>query len=87
MAFPIPMSAMPTVAEVVQLLPVATEIRAQITIQAAKKKVEEVSSEHVHWPDAESKRVPLLMLISSAGKLSSHTNGAAVLCTLYFALT
>ena len=39
MAFPIPMSAMPTVAEVVQLLPVATEISAQIIIQAAKKKV------------------------------------------------
>ena len=34
---PIPINAIPTVAEVVQLLPVATEIMAQIIIQAARK--------------------------------------------------
>ncbi|CAI8318399.1 MAG: Uncharacterised protein [Bacteroidota bacterium] len=37
MAFPIPTSAIPTVADVVQLLPVATEINAQIIMHAAKK--------------------------------------------------
>ena len=36
-AFPMPTRAMPTVAEVVQLLPVATEMIAQITTQAGKK--------------------------------------------------
>ena len=36
-ARPIPMRAIPTVAEVVQLLPVAKEMIAQITIQAGKK--------------------------------------------------
>ena len=34
---PIATKAIPTVAEVVQLLPVATEIIAQITTQAGKK--------------------------------------------------
>ena len=38
-AFPTPISAIPTVAEVVQELPVATDIRAQITTLAAKKTV------------------------------------------------
>ena len=36
-ALAIPIKAIPTVAEVVQLLPVATEMIAQITTQAAKK--------------------------------------------------
>src|SRR5690554_5301986 len=36
-ALAIPISAIPTVAEVVQLLPVAMEITAQITTQDAKK--------------------------------------------------
>ena len=35
--FPIPIKAIPTVAEVVQLLPVAKEIMAQIIMQAGKK--------------------------------------------------
>ena len=35
-ALPMPMRAIPTVAEVVQLLPVAIEIMAQIIIQAGK---------------------------------------------------
>ena len=35
-ALAMPISAIPTVAEVVQLLPVATEITAQITTQAAR---------------------------------------------------
>ena len=34
---PIPIKAIPTVAEVVQLLPVAKEMIAQIMIQAGKK--------------------------------------------------
>ena len=37
MAFPMPISAIPTVADVVQLLPVATDINAQMIIHAAKK--------------------------------------------------
>ena len=36
-ARPIPIKAIPTVAEVVQLLPVAIEMMAQMTIQAGKK--------------------------------------------------
>ena len=36
---PIPTRAIPTVAEVVQLLPVATEISAAIMTHATKKKV------------------------------------------------
>ncbi len=35
--FPIPISAIPTVADVVQLLPVAKEIMAQIRMHAGRK--------------------------------------------------